>query len=861
MADVIGAAEFELRATKDKLKADVESAERDLKQSVERIERDYGRGGRDAASAFGRGQRQMVREAQDAERQIRASAGGIRTALMGAAGALATLLSARQAQQLADAWTDLNSRVRLAVGAHEDAEAVMGRIASMARRTYSSLEVTAEGFLRNATAMREMGYSTATTLDFVEALNNGMVVSGAKAERAEVVMNALSRAMALGQLRGENLNTVIQNGGRITDVLAASLGVATTELRSMGERGLLTTDVLVQALTGSLEQLRQEADSMPATVSDSFVILGNALTEYIGKTDQALGATERVAQGIIALADNIDDLAPILAALIVGVGTAYVGGAIAATGATLTWATALRGLNVAMLTISRHPLIAALTVIASGLTYLALQTREATVATEDYQRANTALEQATSAYEEAARAAAVATGEEAEAARQAATEKRDLAVAAREAARAKLAEAAATLALAQAESARFTQTERYNIRGDRPGRYAEAGRISGVVGQAQANFDSVLSAIRAANTAIEEADAAIAAARPRSPGTTSTAGGSGASGHSEADIARMQEELRLRLQIETARARGDAAAQAEAEDRLDVLRLIADLERAQIATGEEARAIAEAHVGQLREMATAQESLTTLRQAFLQIERDVEDARARTAELAADQLAHEIQIARLSGNEALFRSLSREEEIRRRIVRLMELQVGLSEDAARKQATREAIELDAAEREGRMRDEFRKAFTGGIRAAIDGDVGSFFERLADRFTDRMLENLADDLFDLFLNASRGLQGGGGGLSSWISAAASIFGAQVTSPALGAPKVGGLPGSAMAAPSAGASMMKALIRVESNDDKFRLFIQETAGPMVVEGGLRAAQGGARMAAESANRTRYYLKGAN
>lgn len=861
MADVIGAAEFELRANKDRLIQDALRAERELKESVKRIEEQYGVSASQARRAYNRAQRQMVQDTQQAEREIRASAGGIRTALMGAAGALATLLSAREAQRLADVWTDLGSRVRVAVGAHEDAAAVMDRLTQMARRTYSGLENTAEGFLQNSNVLRELGYNTAQTLDFIEALNNAMVVSGAKGQRAETVMNALSRAMAGGRLQGNDLNTIMQTGGRVTQALAEALGVTTGELRRMSHEGQLTTRVLFEAMTSQLQTLREEADSMPATVTDGFQILSDALLRYIGETDQALGATERVAQGIIKLADNIDDLAPILAALIVGVGTAYVGGAIAATGATLTWTTALRGLNVAMLTISRHPLIAVLTVIASGLTYLALQTREATAATEDYQRANTALEQATSAYEEAARAAAVATGEEAEAARQAATEKRDLAMAARDAARAKLAEAAATLALAQAESARFTQTERYNIRGDRPGRYAEAGRISGVVGQAQANFDSVLSAIRAANTAIEEADAAIAAARPRSPGTTSTAGGSRAAGPSEADIARMQEELGLRLQIETARGRGDAAAQAAAEDRLDVLRLIADLERAQIATGEEARAIAEAHVGQLREMATAQESLTTLRQAFLQIERDVEEARARTAELAADQLAHEIQIARLSGNEALFRSLSREEEIRRRIVRLMELQVGLSEEAARKQATREAIELDAAEREGRMRDEFRKAFTGGIRAAIDGDVGSFFERLADRFTDRMLENLADDLFDLFLNASRGLQGGGGGLSSWISAAASIFGAQVTSPALGAPKVGGLPGSAMAAPSAGASMMKALIRVESNDDKFRLFIQETAGPMVVEGGLRAAQGGARMAAESANRTRYYLKGAN
>lgn len=118
--------------------------------------------------------------------------------------------------------------------------AAMVRIAEMARRTYSPLEQTAETFLRNASAMEELGYSTNQTLDYVEAINNALVVSDSKGQRAESVMNALGKAMSLSKLSGDNLNTVLESGDRITEALTASLGVTRAELLKLGTDGKLT---------------------------------------------------------------------------------------------------------------------------------------------------------------------------------------------------------------------------------------------------------------------------------------------------------------------------------------------------------------------------------------------------------------------------------------------------------------------------------------------------------------------------------------------------------------------------------------------------------------------------------------------
>jgi len=256
-------------------------------------------------------------------------------------GILGAAISTRQLVAYADQWTDLRSRVDLATGSQEAGAAVMERLAAMARRTYSSLGQTTESWLANATALRELGLTTAESLDFTEALNNAMVVSGARAERAASVQTALSRAMALGTLSGDNLNTVIQNGGRLAELLAAELGTTVSGLRTLGQQGGITGEVIRTALIGNLELLRAEADSMPATIGDAFTLIGNAALQLVGTWDQMVGASSTVAAALIGLADNMERLAAIGIAFAGFMAARWVAGFVAAQVATISLAGAL----------------------------------------------------------------------------------------------------------------------------------------------------------------------------------------------------------------------------------------------------------------------------------------------------------------------------------------------------------------------------------------------------------------------------------------------------------------------------------------------------------------------------------------
>lgn len=224
------------------------------------------------------------------------------------AGAIGVVLSAHQIVEYADTWSELSARVANIVGPGDEADRVMRSISATARSTYSSLNQTAEAFLNNATALTELGYSTEQQLQVSDALNNALVISATRGQQAESVMQALSKSMAAGVLRGDNWNTVLQSGGRIVQALADGLGVTTLELRRMAGDGLLTTQKVVEALTSQVEKLREESAAMAATLGDGAALMGNALLELVGHIDQSTGASAALAESIVAIADAIRPL-------------------------------------------------------------------------------------------------------------------------------------------------------------------------------------------------------------------------------------------------------------------------------------------------------------------------------------------------------------------------------------------------------------------------------------------------------------------------------------------------------------------------------------------------------------------------
>lgn len=233
-----------------------------------------------------------------------------------ALGALGIGLGIREIGRMADEWSEISSRLTNATGSAEAGANALERLTDVARRSYSPIAQTTETFIQQSTALNALGVSTQTQLDLTEALNNALVVSATRGQRADSVMNAWNKAMAVGKMSTDEYNTVVANSGRLAQALADSLGVNVNQLRGLASQGKITREVML-GLAGQLETLRQEAEDMPATIGDGFTLLKDRLLQMVGSFDQSIGASAGLATAMVMLSDNLDAVAA--AAVAVGV--------------------------------------------------------------------------------------------------------------------------------------------------------------------------------------------------------------------------------------------------------------------------------------------------------------------------------------------------------------------------------------------------------------------------------------------------------------------------------------------------------------------------------------------------------------
>jgi tape measure domain-containing protein len=218
---------------------------------------------------------------------------------------VAAAASVRGYYRMADAWSDMQSRVGAAVKDMAAAPALMERMVSLANASYSPLSQTVEVYARNVGVLKALGYSANETADYTEALNHALVITATKGERAASVQNALSKAMALGKLQADGLESVLANGGRVAEALAAELNTNVNGLRNLASQGKITSAVIAGALLKSLEDLRQEAAAMPATVADGMERIRTGITFVIGVFDQLTNSSGTLAGVLVGIGDAL----------------------------------------------------------------------------------------------------------------------------------------------------------------------------------------------------------------------------------------------------------------------------------------------------------------------------------------------------------------------------------------------------------------------------------------------------------------------------------------------------------------------------------------------------------------------------
>ncbi|WP_239043104.1 phage tail tape measure protein [Citrobacter freundii] len=270
-------------------------------------------GGRQAAAAS--------RETQRALAEVTNQLNSAKSSAMGLAGAFAGAYATGHLISLADEWSSVNARLKQASQSTDDFNQSQRSLMDISQRTGTAFSDNANLFARSAASMREFGYSSEEVLNVTEAISTGLKLSGASTVEASSVITQFSQALAQGVLRGEEFNSVNENGDRVIRALASGMGVARKDLKAMADAGQLTADKVVPALISQLGSLREEYNAMPQTVSAATTKIENAFMAWVGGANEASGVSRTLTGALNGIADNIDEVAT-AAGVLVAVGAA-----------------------------------------------------------------------------------------------------------------------------------------------------------------------------------------------------------------------------------------------------------------------------------------------------------------------------------------------------------------------------------------------------------------------------------------------------------------------------------------------------------------------------------------------------------
>ncbi|WES69666.1 tape measure protein [Superficieibacter sp. HKU1] len=241
--------------------------------------------------------------------------------LSGVAKGLLAALSIQQVAQWGNEWITVSNKLSNAVRANEQLADVTQRVFDISQNTMSDLSSTATLYSRLERSTRSAGTSTADLIKLTSTINKGLAVSGVTAQEASSTMVQLSQALASGVLRGEEFNSISENGSRLAVALADSLGVTIGQLRGMAAQGKLTTDVVVKGLLEQSDVIAKEFSNTVMTMSQAFTVASNNITKFVRENSSANTTISVFNQGLVLLSDNLG-----VVANMVGVAAAIFGG-------------------------------------------------------------------------------------------------------------------------------------------------------------------------------------------------------------------------------------------------------------------------------------------------------------------------------------------------------------------------------------------------------------------------------------------------------------------------------------------------------------------------------------------------------
>lgn len=166
---------------------------------------------------------------------------------------------------LSDKLTSTTARLSFIVDDGGSVDALEQKIMASAQRARSYYMDTASAIVSMGSNAGRAFSNNDELIGFMELINKSFVIGGASAEGQAAAMLQLTQAMAAGALRGEELNSILENAPGIARAIESYMGIAEGSIRQYAEQGLVTAEVVKNAMFASADEINAKFESMPMT--------------------------------------------------------------------------------------------------------------------------------------------------------------------------------------------------------------------------------------------------------------------------------------------------------------------------------------------------------------------------------------------------------------------------------------------------------------------------------------------------------------------------------------------------------------------------------------------------------------------
>ena len=212
----------------------------------------------------------------------------------------------RQIVGISDTMQNLNSRLVTITGSQEAATKTMESLLRVANQTNSSISGTAESYARLAIALKGAGASQESIVQLTKVLTNSFRLSGSTVTETTNTIIQLSQAFASGQLRGQELRSVMEQNAVVAELLRKKFG---TDIYKKAAEGAISVTEVLRALRGSMDEINQKAELLTPTFEQTLTRAFNGFKVSLLQVNEQLGLARNFAKAIDFVTVSLGTLA------------------------------------------------------------------------------------------------------------------------------------------------------------------------------------------------------------------------------------------------------------------------------------------------------------------------------------------------------------------------------------------------------------------------------------------------------------------------------------------------------------------------------------------------------------------------